>query len=326
MSDTVKKEYGGYIELETNRGREYHENARALNSACSAFAYLAKAKGIGKVYLPAFLCASVKNTCEKHGIAYEYYGVGTDFRPILPTAAEDDAWIYLVNYYGQITDAEILSYKEKFPRLIVDNAQAFFRMPVAGTDTLYSCRKFFGVPDGAYLYSDCKALSDVKEDTSHDRMGYLLGRFEKTASEFYGDYQQSEEALFQKDVMHMSKLTHNLLRGIDYEAVKKIRSENFEFLHRALGGINRLSLSAAEGAFMYPLYLENGGEIRKKLQAQKIYIPTLWPDVLTLCEKNDPEYQMAQNILPLPLDQRYNKNDMEVIAKAVITQFGEETE
>ena len=68
---------------------------------------------------------------------------------------------------------------------------------------------------------------------------------------------------------------------------------------------------------MYPLYLENGAEIREKLQAMKIYIPTLWPSVFALCGKMEPEYDMAKNILPLPVDQRYWTEEMEYLADEV---------
>ena len=38
--------------------------------------------------------------------------------------------------------------------VIIDNVQAYFQRPIEGFDTLYSCRKYFGVPDGAVLYTD----------------------------------------------------------------------------------------------------------------------------------------------------------------------------
>ena len=64
---------------------------------------------------------------------------------------------------------------------------------------------------------------------------------------------------------------------------------------------------------MYPLYIENGAEIRKKLQQMKIFVPTLWGDVFDTCDKNSLEYNYAENILPLPTDQRYDGEDMKYI-------------
>ena len=68
---------------------------------------------------------------------------------------------------------------------------------------------------------------------------------------------------------------------------------------------------------MYPLMVENGAALRKKLQAEKIYIPTLWSTVFEVAEKNSLEYTMAENILPLPIDQRYGIEDMEYMVKRI---------
>ena len=68
---------------------------------------------------------------------------------------------------------------------------------------------------------------------------------------------------------------------------------------------------------MYPLWLQNGAEIRKRLQTEKIYIPILWPNVLQQLPENAVEYQLAANILPLPVDQRYTEVDMQRIVDRI---------
>lgn len=62
-------------------------------------------------------------------------------------------WVYLINFYGQYSRDEIVSYAKEYKNLIVDNVQAFYTKPIEGVDTIYTCRKFFGVPDGGYLYA-----------------------------------------------------------------------------------------------------------------------------------------------------------------------------
>ena len=49
----------------------------------------------------------------------------------------------------------------------------------------------------------------------------------------------------------------------------------------------------------------------------------LWPNVLEDVAENDLEYSYAQNILPLPCDQRYDEVDMEYLAKKIIWYTGE---
>ena len=69
-----------------------------------------------------------------------------------------------------------------------------------------------------------------------------------------------------------------------------------------LSKLNELNLNVPDGAFMYPLYIENRSEIRNKLQMKNIFIPTLWPAVLSLCSEDQFEYDMANNILPILVD------------------------
>ena len=311
------KEIGGYIELDRYMLPMLHDGAIALNCGRNALAYLIKARNIKKIKLPYFMCDSVFEVCSKYGAEMSFYHIDENFKPVDITLA-DDEWLYLMNYYGQLDAEYILELKKRFGIVIVDNAQAYFEMPVSGVDTLYTCRKFFGVADGAFLYTDEVLDENLPLDESFERMHFLLGRFERTASEFYGENVANNHLFANEPIKKMSKLTDNLLHAIDYEFVKNRRTENFELYHEKLGKINQLNLKKVEGAFAYPLLVENGAEIRKKLQQQKIYIPTLWPNVLNETNKNSLEYKFAENILPLPVDQRYGTNDVEFVIKEIL--------
>ena len=303
------QEIGGYIELDRYSLPLLHEGAIALNCGRNALAYLIRARHIKKILIPKFMCDSVQKICEREEVQFRYYSIGINFLP-KQIDLEDDEWLYIVNYYGQLSNDVLSGLVGRYKRVIVDNAQAYFQMPLPHVDTLYTCRKFFGVADGAFLYSDVQIDEKLTVDESYDRMRYLLGRFERTASEFYGEYAANNEMFEKEPIKKMSKLTDNLLRGIHYEIVKQRRTANFNILHDAFSTVNHLELCVPVGAFMYPLYIENGFEIRKALQAQKVYIPTLWPDVFNVCSESDLEWDMAKNILPIPVDQRYNEKEM----------------
>lgn len=308
----MMREIGGYIELDKFTGNMLYDDGVKLNCGRNALEYLIITKEIRKMFVPKFMCNSNDEVLKKHNIEVKYFSIGLDFKPIIENR-NDDEWLYLVNYYGQLSNEYIQTLGKN---VIVDNAQAYFQEPIEGYDTAYACRKFFGVSDGAVLFTDGK-LDNLPQDESHTRMGFLLGRFERSASEFYQEYVENNERFFEEPLKRMSKLTENLLHAIDYKFVKNRRTENFEYLHRKLKTVNKLDLTIPEGAFMYPLYIENGSEIRKKLQAEKIYIPTLWPDVFEICDETELEYDMAKNILPLPVDQRYDENDMEYIVTRI---------
>lgn len=298
------QEFGGYIELDRYSLPLLHDGAIALNCARNALAYLIKARQIKRILIPKFLCDSVQKVCEREGVQVKYYSINKDFLPV-DVLLEPDEYLYIVNFYGQISNELLGEFVDKYQRVIVDNVQAYFQAPIPGVDTIYTCRKFFGVADGAFLYTDASLNYELETDESFDRMRFLLGRFERTASEFYSEYVSNNDLFESAPIKKMSKLTDNLLRAIQYEDVKRRRTENFRILHDTFYDVNKLDLTVPEGAFMYPLYIDGGAELRKKLQKKQIYIPTLWPDVFDVCEPSEIEYDMAANILPIPCDQRY---------------------
>lgn len=311
------KEIGGYIELDTYRLPMLHEGTIALNCGRNALAWLIRARKIRKLWIPKLICDSITKVCEREGIPYSFYSVGTDFRPAQEISLKECEWFYFVNYYSQFDNEQIAEYVNQYERIIVDNAQSYFQEPIPGVDTIYTCRKYFGVADGAFLYTDAVAAEAYPQDESFERMRFLLGRYERTASEFYLEYVANNDLFYTEPIKTMSKLTENLLHGIDYASVHETRKRNYAYLHNALKDHNLLTLSDNPGTFMYPLMLKNGAAIRKELQQKKIYIPTLWPDVFDWCEENEPEYQMARDILPLPIDQRYNDNDMLIMMEEI---------
>lgn len=314
----MKKEIGGYFELEENSGKPFYENMVELNNGRNCLRYLIRSKQIKKIYLPAFLCDVVFQAIHNEGVDFETYQISKDFIPQVHSI-EDNSFILVVNYYGQMSNDSIIHFKQKFKNVIIDNTHAFYQKPMHGVDTIYSCRKFFGVPDGGYLATDVCFNSLLKKDVSFRRMEALLGRYEFCATEFYETYQTSEDDLDQEDVKVMSKLTRNLLKGIDYERISKIRKENFEFLNQHLAKNNQLNLTIPEGSFAYPFYIENGSSLKKHLIKHQIFVPTLWPNVLDLPESTL-EYDFANNILPLPVDQRYGMEEMEYIIE-IINRF-----
>lgn len=310
-------EYGGYIEYENYHGKYFHNEAVALNCGRNCLAYLIETKNIRKIHLPYFLCATVENICKNYDVEIQYYNIDKNFLPKFEHEIEEDEFLYVVNYYGQIGNEKIEQWKEKYSNLIVDNSQAYFQMPVDGVDTIYTCRKYFGVADGAFLYTDKQKQEELEQDYSYERMHFLLGRYEKGANEFYSEYVANNKQFNDAPILNMSRLTRNLLRGIDYSKVEERRTDNFAILHDLLKKYNMLELSVPNGAFMYPLYIKDGAKIRNKCRENKIYIPILWPDVFETCDDSMLEYDMAENILPIPIDQRYDRNDMKYIVEVI---------
>ena len=221
------REIGGYIELDTYRLPMLHEDAISLNCGRNALAYLLRTRKINRLWIPKYICDSVTEICQRERVSYSFYNIGLDFLPAQEVVLGEDEWLYFVNYYSQFDNENILEYVSRYQRIIIDQAQSYFQMPISHVDTLYTCRKYFGVSDGAFLYTDKLLDEDLAQDESFERMRFLFGRYERTASEFYGDYVASNDLFYSEPIKWMSKLTYNLLHGIDYKHVKAVREENY---------------------------------------------------------------------------------------------------
>ena len=274
------EEIGGYFGLEQFNGVEYHKDLVGVNSARNALLYILKARKAKKIYIPRFLCDSVSKMCLREGYLYEEYSINSQFLPVFDKPLGPDEYIYIVNFYGQLSNDEILDFKEKWHNIIIDNVQSFFQRPVSGVDTVYSCRKFFGVPDGGYVSTDAVFPYELDLDLSMERMNHILGRFEKSGTEYFADFQANDEAFYRMPLKKMSALTRNILRGVDYDAVRLKRNTNFACLSEALDSLNTLNLTPTDGPFCYPFYCEAGSKLKKELAKNKIFIPTLWPNIL----------------------------------------------
>ena len=112
----------------------------------------------------------------------------------------------------------------------------------------------------------------------------------------------------------MSRLTQNLLKGIDYERVIERREINYRRLDKYFGDRNPLPFQMPRGPFTYPFYYPKGIKLRKLTASCKLYLPTYWNNVIQHAAAESVEYDYASNILPLPCDQRYNPQDMDAVA------------
>ena len=152
------KSYGGYLPLELNNNGEYYteNNIVRLNSARSAIVLAAQLEKKTILFIPIYLCESVKKYLERYNISIVYYNISETFLPIISEEQvkqiySGNALILLINYYGILPEKILSDIVRKYRNVIIDNTQAFFNSPIKDAYCVYSCRKFIGVSDGAYL-------------------------------------------------------------------------------------------------------------------------------------------------------------------------------
>lgn len=310
------KSIGGYFELELRRDGPYY-NTVCLNTGRNCLEYILRLRKYKRIYIPYYTCEAILEPIHKLNIDYKFYHIDKLLNPIFDTCLEKDEAFLYTNYFGMKQDI-ILHLVKEIPNLIIDNAQAFFANPLKGIDTFNSTRKFFGVADGAYLFTNDKLEINLKTDESYRRMSHLLKRIDLSPEEGFESYQKHEQMLCNQEIKNISPLSDKILKSLDYESIIKIRRKNFNYLQEELGKNNELKLPILDNAvpMVYPFLITKEG-LKSELIKKKIYVATYWNNVMEWCNQDSIEYTLAKYLLPLPIDQRYDQKDMDQIISTI---------
>lgn len=313
----MDKEYGGYLTIELNSGKEYYRGSdvMAFNCARSAIAYVIQKNNFSKLYLPVYMCESVRNRLNDD-IEIQYYNINRSMKPEV-AKVEDSAVIMIPNYFG-VSAHDIKRY-DNFQHIIFDNTQAFFQNPIMrkGVYNIYSCRKFFGVCDGAYLVGNEVKKKDITRYVPKFA-SYMLDALTYGTNALYEMSLANEQQLEQNEIYGISELSQKILQGIDYQKVTEIRRQNFYKFHQQLQKYNEISFTRLEECvpMVYP-FLFRSENLRKKLIDKKIYVPQWWKYILQEGQANEYERYLSKYLLPLPIDQRYGTDDIYNITNIV---------
>ncbi len=316
------KPIGGYFEFELPAGNLTAIPSGVLvNSGRHALEYIIQALGnrIKTIWLPYYTCEVVLEPIRRLGIDYNFYSISEKFEIDDAIELSEGEYIIANNYFG-IKDSYISGLVQKYKdRLIIDNAQAFYSKSQPESNQIYSPRKFFGVPDGGIVSSEYSIDKELPEGFSYGRCSHLLKRLDKDAGFGYTDFKANDRQIKNEVLTRMSKLTKRLLSTIDFDYVRNKRRANYKFLHNTFASTNRLELPDANSfacPMVYP-YLTDDPTLRNRLIENGIFVATYWPNVLEWCEKSSVEYHLAQMLIPLPIDQRYNEEDMQRIINLI---------
>lgn len=322
MDNNQMHSIGGYLPIHIDLGSNelYREDVIRLNAARNAILLAMSDGGFERVLLPIYTCESVKNTLLKYGYEVNYYNIGYDFSPALSEKqirdVNDNTAIVIVNYFGVYCASHDLSmFKRK--NVIIDNTQCFYEPPVLDAYNVYSCRKFFGVSDGAYLIKKGLKNYDLEQDFSSERAWYLLKSLEKGTNSVYDEYLNAEREIDNSPILRMSPLTDAIMKSIHYSEINRKRLENFQILHEGLQEINELSFELpSKSPMIYPLLVIDNN-LRQELIKNKIYIPQWWKWVVESAYSNEFERKLSKYLLPLPIDQRYSQDDMKYVINVI---------
>ncbi len=322
-----EKALGGYFEWEPTPGGEpIHLNARlALKSGRSCVRCLLDVERPSAVWVPFYCCDALLEPFDAAGVAVKRYAIGPDLAVDPSVKMADAERIVVINYFG-LQNAQIAAAEERWREHVwVDNTQAFFHRPESPQAfDCNSARKFLGVPDGGYLYGPPSAVLPAAETWQRNanyRFEHLILRGQGDISEGRGIFEENERRNGE-GIERMSRLSEAMLARINFAQTAQIRRENFQTLHATLAGRNRLppdllTLDADTVPYCYP-YLPRRPIAHRYLWDRQIFAPRLWVE----CAANPArgfewEQDLARNLLPLPIDQRYGRAEMQRILEVL---------
>jgi len=312
-------EIGSFLELDLKRGSEYYSdesNIARLNTGRSGIIHSLQLLHCKTIYLPYYLCPDVRTFISRFNITIKYYNISPDFEPLLENNEEDSA-ILIVNYFGLLPESKLKNLKLKYSNVIIDNCSAFFMPPIKDTFNVYSCRKFFGVPDGCYVIGPGAGEGVAKtyaKDFSSDTSLFLLKRIEVGSSASYRERMKNEERLDNAGILRMSDLTIALLSGLDYLEIRTRRKANFDYAVSIFKEYNLLDMSKYWDKntlpMFYPLVVRDILLV-DKLKAQGIFTGRRWAHVVKEVMPGTFEEFISNYMVPIPIDQRYGEEELD---------------
>lgn len=305
---------GGYTTFGLHREKPLKPGAIALNTGRNALECLLRIRGYRVLHAPKYTCDVLRPSIDRAGVELRLYDIDATFEPLINASAigGEEALLY-TNYFG-LKDETVQRLALECPTLIVDQAQAFYAETPKGVDAFDSARKFLPVPDGSFLRLNAPFALDIEQDSSLERCTHLLAGSDQGPESGFAAFQANEQRLARLAPMAMSTLTGALIAVLDHEVIKARRRANHALLHDALAGMNKLAVDPLRSSvpMSYP-FLTYDAELRSRLIAEQVYVPTFWPNLLGQAELGSAGTQFRDRLLCLPVDQRQGPQEMERI-------------
>lgn len=322
-------EIGSFIELQLPKGKEFYNqqlDIARLNTGRSAIWHAFHCTGCKSIWIPIYQCDTVCEVLKTHNVEIKYYHIDKEFNPVDLNPDLDEAVLF-VNYYGVMSHQRMLELSRLSARPIIDNSQGFFNEPIENAMNVYSCRKFVGVPDGAYVIGKGahQYMDEYPQGYSSDTAAFLLMRIEYGCEgKGYEARSINEHRIDTEPIMKMSKLTHAILDGTDYEFIKKKRRENFDIAHSLLGDINQINpqlyYEKDTIPMVYPLVVEDDALIQKLFEA-KHFQGHWWSYICDEQPEDCFESWISRYVIPITIDQRYGKEEIEYLANVIKNRY-----
>lgn len=296
------------------------------------------------VVVPSFTCYTCTLPFENLGFNIVPLPVSKDLttspEKLRETVLGSNASIVLLHqYFGFETmksmEPVIKELREKGVVIIEDRTQCLYSnfSPLPADFYVASIRKWAGLPDGGIIVcSDGKLDKKVeKKDVEFEtiKMQASIAKyhyiFDKQGDKEYfrSLYEKAADVLAsEKEYFLISDSSTCVQHYLDINELKEKRINNYRHLYMKLSGLKTIGVvfnpSDDEVPLYFPLKTNGNREaLQKYLASKNIYAPIIWPYEINV-EVNENATYLYNDLLCIPVDQRYGIDDMDRIASEII--------
>lgn len=298
------------------------------------------------ILMPAYCCHSMVDPFEKAGWGIVYYPLMKDLTAdvqilYMLLKSKQPKAVLTMNFFGAAsTKSTIDIIKTECPGCICieDFSHCTFAIQsIYNSEVDYyvsSIRKSVGVCDGAVVISkNCMNESivlDNETDFSITRRGvqkikarYNYSQDGGSKNAFLTQLRLKEGELDTFEGVHRiskyAKEQLSYLNGAEIALARRINMKHMlELTNVKVESVPGIEKCLDGAPFSLPILVKNRDEVQQKLAKRGVYAPVLWPicdEARAVCIVSA---RMADEMLSIPIDQRYNYDDIEDIAKIVL--------
>ena len=279
-----------------------------------------------RLLLPDFLCEVILDVLAEYKNDVGFYAVDCQLGFRLPDDFSHYDALYLIKYFGTTTNSFELALSTFKQCIIVDDVFSPYPHILDIAQPWYSfnsLRKISAVADFSMLYSnqllkplDLKPLAEfaaLKYQAKEYKYDYFNAKKGEEQA-YLSLFNQGESCLdAHKNIFLPS--TRSMLESITFyqnlESEKVERRKNYAVVYELLG---EYIVPIQSDCYSFsPILLPNRDAVIRKLMGHNIFLAVHWPEATGV------DNQLSHSILSIPLDSRYNENDMREICQYILT-------
>jgi dTDP-4-amino-4,6-dideoxygalactose transaminase len=297
--------------------------------------------------LPAYCCESMILPFEKHGFTISFYDINSkleaDIDSIQAQTRKDIGIFVHLGYFGFETNHELGSLLEKLKASgtfiledVTHTLLSNFKRNELNDFYIASIRKWIGIPGGGFVSSKEKhtyklekvtEFSIIRQNALIKKSEYIKTWNESLKSEFLDLFKRAEDILDNDPQAYkIDSASETILHNTNFKELIEKRRRNYSYLSETIQNNKNIKcifpeLPAGICPLFLPVYSDNRDKLQKYLIENKVFAPIHWPKPTKVDPKKNPGCEnIRNNIISIPIDQRYSLAEMDKIAY-IINKF-----